>query len=591
MPQEILQKYLDAGYQEPTAKILYHREIDPETAILLKKEPEKLFLNPSYLPAGEMAAEEINFFLNKKEDREIHIFADYDVDGLTSGYILANYLERLDKCPIYPYFPERAESYGLSLDYCERLIRRKEETEKDVLLITVDNGVTQLTEVAYLKEHGIQTIVTDHHEPKNILPEAIVVDPHIEPKNPLHHLAGCGVVYKLCQLLNDCQETPLDLKPYWFAVAIGTVADMMPMTIENIAFTLAGLKELKKNNQHAGFKQFLSKMKLEKGITPIDISFEIAPRLNACGRMGDIEKAWLLFFVEKGDDINAINELIDEIEDLNQRRKTVTQRFKNELLSFSPPYENHIMYDISGYPDGIAAIAAGTMANQFNVPSIAYSSRGDGYSRGSARSVYDINLLSILEEAYNRGLVQHYGGHKAAAGISFPDEKLEELNIFLDEMFKKEFENLQQVELEHPGTLLVDDILYFNSVKKTVYENIHQFPFDRSVNFPEPLLAFGPLRVMDTKTSKNNPENIKFTVEDPEEKKKEIWAWGFGTYYEKLGNPEHIYLVGSLAKDFMSPKNYTIRVQTIVPTEIEIKSPEKKKKKLIKKKKKHLLKI
>lgn len=584
--------YLEIGYSEHAAAVFHRRGVDPETATLLKNNPKKLFLSPKHLPCIADVSEQIITFL-QKNNREIWIFADYDVDGITSGYVLTDFLRKLEhKNDVFVYFPERAEGYGLSMDFCERLIQRKEETEKEILLITVDNGVTQIGEIEYLQENDIPCIVTDHHMPKSILPSCFVVDPHVEEKNPLKHLAGCGVAYKLAEYINNDLGNPVNMDQYLFAVAIGTVADIMPMHIENMAFAAAGLKQIKKGDYPHGFKAFLEKLDLGKKITPIDISFEIAPRLNACGRMGDINAGSMLFFLSDQDEIESINAIINDIEDLNNQRKSYTQKLKNELLTHSPKTTYIVMYDISEYPDGIAAIAAGRISDQFGTPSIAYSNR-EGVCRGSVRSIEGINILPFLEDAHDEGLVLEFGGHEAAAGISFDVKCKTALENFLD---KRIGEEIRKVLEERPdkgiiSEITVDGAMNFSDIKKTVYEEISGLPYDRGAVFPEAQFVFPQLRIVSYKNSKNNPDNICFTLEDKDNKKAEVWAWGFGQKYIDLDKPEYITLIGNITKDFMRNNSYTVRVNDIFPEEEPKIESAPKKKTLLKKKKTKLLQI
>lgn len=576
--QQDLQPYLDAGYDVFTAKVLYHRGIDPQTAELFKKDPRSLLLNPRFLPGVELASDEIIQFL-KSSGNEIWVFSDYDADGLTSGYILTHFLKQLTQAnDIYPYYPERADGYALSMNFCEAMVKRKQKTGKNILVITVDNGVTQISEVAYLKESGISVIVTDHHMPKGVLPDCIVVDPHIEPKNPLRHLAGCGVAYKLAEYINHELGKPVDMDQYLFAVALGTVADIMPMTIENIAFVLLGLEQIKTNKSHHGLQSFIKALGLEKGVTPIDVSFELAPRLNACGRMGDIETGAALFYLEYEEELHQINELIEKIETLNNERKALTQRLKNELVGYTPETKFSVMYDISNYPDGIAAIAAGRISEQFSVPAIAYSCREGSVCRGSVRSVPGVNILTVLEKAYNEGLVLQFGGHEEAAGISFKKKHQPALAALVDdEVELLVAELMKDTPVASMDELYVDAFMTLSDIKQTTYDQINLFPYDRGAKFPEPVFAFGPLRVMSSKRSKNNPLNIAFTVEDINKKKQEIWAWGAGKKYTDMKEPEYIYLVGSVAKDFMRPKHYTARVNAVFQADSpEVKKPRSK---------------
>src|SRR5690606_15541582 len=202
---------------------------------------------------------------------------------------------------------------------------------KNMMVITVDNGTSSVEEVEFLKENKIDVVITDHHMPKDTLPNCTIVNPHLTNDPVYHHLSGCGTVFKVIQIIEDAIGIKEKISPqYLFAVALGTIADMMPMTPENIAFSRLGLNQINGKNCPKTWKYFKKHLGKKK-LSPLDVAWDIGPRLNACGRMGQIDKGAILFFMNDDDDESDILNAIIEIEEINEERKAMTRKAEKEI--------------------------------------------------------------------------------------------------------------------------------------------------------------------------------------------------------------------------------------------------------------------
>ena len=561
------------------AAVLINRGIDLQTATALYRAPETLLEDPYVFPEIKKIAETVLIYAQDPKI-ELWTFNDYDVDGLTAGYILSDFLNQIAKNPVQIKYPNRNEGYGLSMDFCKKLSEYAKTSDFTPVLITTDNGITKVKEIAYLKKQGIDVIVTDHHTPKEILPDALLLDPHIDKNGPGLHLAGCAVAFKLIQVINDLLETPLNLQQYYFALAIGTIGDMMPPHPENLAMVKLGLKQFKKKLP-VGFDQF-AKFTGQESPTPKDIAFEIVPRLNACGRLGDIEAAAFIFFENDRDEAIAI---VTEIERLNKERKGHSKRLKEEIKEHEFTTKYALFFSLEDYPNGMGAIAAGQIADQYKRPAIAYAkTKGDIY-KGSIRSVPGVNLLPILEILKKEGLVLYYGGHEEAAGLSIHKDSINQLQSRFDELVEKDFDFTEDVDEK----LEVDFQSDFSIITKKFLRQLSEFPLFGGLK--EPMILFPEIKVLDVKPSSNNPDNIQLELEDKNKKIFKVWAWGAGPLYEALSRPTMINLIGSIEKDFMRPKSLTIRVHEIRPYKALKKCPGPKTEKVKTGKKKRVMKL
>ena len=559
--QASVKEYMEKlNINEIMARVLINRGVDWKTADILLNDPQNAIQDPKLLINVEQAAKEIIEAVENQA--EIWVFADYDVDGITSGFVMTDFLRKTTDNDVYVYYPDRVNGYGLNMEFCKTLVERKQEEDIEyMLVITVDNGTSCTDEVQYLKDNGINIVVTDHHKPKAVLPNCTIVNPHITDDVTYHHLCGCGTAFKTVQVVQDLVGMSKDYaSQYLFAVAFGTIADVMPMTPENIALIKLGLEQVNSSNCPKAFKHFKNYIGINK-LTPNDVAWEVGPRLNACGRMGDIDKGAMLFYLDNDDKRTDIMDVIIEIEELNEERKALTKKAMKEAakIDFSKDYV--CIFDASDYPGGIAGIIAGKMSEAYGKVSLVVS--GEDVLVGSARSPEGFNLQTILSSQIEKGNLLSFGGHEMAAGFSLKAEKLEDLRASLNEELEEIYKSLENEIVEDP-VLDIDCEIDLDCLNEIVYNSLNEFPYDKS-HFPSPIFAITNLQVVNWRTSRNNENNICLTVKDMNGKQMSIWAWKMGETYKALGEPKFIDLAGRVEQNFINKSQYTLNVLDIRP--------------------------
>jgi len=382
------------------------------------------FHDPFLLNDMQKAISRIEDAINKKE--RIAIFGDYDVDGITSTYILFDYLKSLGADTIY-YIPDRiAEGYGINTKAIDTL-----KSQNVNLIVTVDVGITAVDEVEYAKKCGIDIILTDHHTLKDTLPDAVaVINPKITKSGyPFDALAGVGVAFKLVYALSGLNKEIFDR--YCDIAAIGTIADMVPLKDENRYIASRGI-ELLKNTQNQGLLAIMS----VAGIVPSevsssDISFALAPRLNAAGRISHASQSVML--LEETDKTTAVNRAI-ELDSCNRERQMEEQKIFNEAMEIieSKNLANNafILVAKEGWAHGIIGIVSSKITEKFYRPSAIVSINNDGTAKASSRSIRGINLFQALSGCSDELL--RFGGHELAAGFTVQNDRIEAFNAAMN---------------------------------------------------------------------------------------------------------------------------------------------------------------
>jgi len=362
-----------------------------------------------------LAAERVDLAL--RWNQKIAVFGDYDVDGITATCLLTDFLRRQGG-NVVSYIPGRLEEgYGLNPIALHQLAR-----EGVKLIITVDCGITAVAEAELCQELGIDLVITDHHECKEVLPYAVaVVDPHRPDGGyPHKNLSGVGVAFKLAAALSGNQQEVL--KDYADMVCLGTVADVMPLQGENRVFVDRGLQSLRKTKRPG-----IAALMAETGCTPetlsaTSIGFMLAPRINAAGRMGKIELAIELFLT---DDEARAAEVARELCDLNRQRQAVESEIYTQAVSMLPqgqPPEAIVLADESWH-QGVVGIVASRIAEEYACPAFLICLDGD-HGKASSRSHGGFNLFSSLTAL--SPLLESYGGHELAAGFTISRENIPE---------------------------------------------------------------------------------------------------------------------------------------------------------------------
>lgn len=425
--------------KELSAKVSADLGIDPVAALLLTQrniagvDDLKSFVNNSFdfidpltLPDMEKAVDRINDAIFDGE--LICIFGDYDCDGVTSTALLYSYLEAQGANVTY-LLPHRVEDgYGLN----NNLIKRIAELGTN-LFITVDNGISSVEEAKYIKELGMDLIVTDHHIEGDELPQCVaVVDPHRKDVDcPFREYAGVGVALMLCCAIEGNTERVMD--DFSDLAAIGTVADLVPLVGENRKIVKYGLN-LINTCPRPGVESLIKVAKLEgKAIESTAIGFGLGPRINAAGRMDTAERALDLLLC---DEPFTCDELAEELESLNHKRHDEEDRiFKEAMaeLQSNPDLEHSPVIVVAGkdWHEGVLGIVASKILDRTLKPTIVLGINEDGLAKGSARSVEGFNIYNAIE--YAKDTLVRFGGHEQAAGMSLEESNLDAFRAKLNE--------------------------------------------------------------------------------------------------------------------------------------------------------------
>lgn len=375
-----------------------------------KSEAEGLFLHdPFLLKDMKKAVDRINAALENKE--KITIYGDFDADGVTGTAVLYMYLKSRG-ADVDFYIPDRMEEgYGIHRPALDRIKDRGTS-----LIITVDTGVTAVDNINAAKELGMDVIVTDHHEPKEILPGCVaIIDPkQQECEYPFKELAGVGVVFKLIQAFEGINDELV--QSYMPLVCLGTIADVVPLVGENRIFVKIGLDFFGKS-QNAGIKALLSATNFQdKQVTSANVGFIIAPRINAAGRLGSAHKSVEMFLC---DDCDKAREIAAQLSEENKNRQAMETEIYAQAISIIEKQglgnDRVIVVENEGWHQGVIGIVSSKITERYYKPSILISVDNDG-SKGSGRSIRGFNLFDALNAC--RGHLIKFGGHSMAAGLS-----------------------------------------------------------------------------------------------------------------------------------------------------------------------------
>ncbi len=375
------------------------------------------FHNPFLLNDMQKAVNRIDEAIRNEE--KIAVYGDYDVDGITSTYILFDYLKTLGANVIY-YIPDRIdEGYGMNTGAVDKL-----HSQNVSLIITVDVGITAINEVEYAKKIGIDVIVTDHHTLKETLPDAVaVINPKITSASyPFDSLAGVGVAFKLIYAHSGLNDEVFE--KYCDIVALGTIADMVPLQDENRFITTVGIQKLK-TTKNIGLQSIITVAGISpEKITSSDISFSIAPRLNAAGRMSQVEMSVELL-LEK--DPKTAMTRAWELDNCNKQRQQEEQKIFTEAMEIienqNLSSDNFIVVAKKGWAHGVIGIVSSKITEKFYKPSAVISINEDGTGKASGRSIKGINLFNVLANC-SESLLK-FGGHELAAGFTVKDGEIE----------------------------------------------------------------------------------------------------------------------------------------------------------------------
>ncbi len=391
--------------------------------------------DPFLLPNMDAAVARLAHAVHAGE--RVLVYGDYDVDGITSTALMVRVLSALDIQAI-PFLPHRVDDgYGLGVEPVERCIA---DHAPDCIL-TVDCGTGSVAAVQRAAELGVDVIVTDHHEPgSDIAPAVAVVNPKLgDTDEILRHLAGVGVAFKLCHALvkrlrDEGYEaaTTLDLREHLDLAAVGTIADMVPLSDENRILARYGLLELNRT-RNLGLSALRDAAGVKGDIDAYHIGFGLGPRLNAAGRLGTAQTALELLLSE---DVDAAGRLAHELDAANRDRQQIEARIVEEAMqsidaTFKPDTHYGLVVASREWHPGVIGIVASRLCARYSRPAIVIAIDETGLGRGSCRSVSGFNMVEGLTECAE--VLERFGGHAMAAGLQIAEDRVDELRIRFDQ--------------------------------------------------------------------------------------------------------------------------------------------------------------
>ena len=406
---------VSCGYSPLSAMILASRGIHNQAEATNYLSCNTPLLDPFLMTDMDLAAGRVGLAMSRGE--KIAVFGDYDVDGITATCLLTDFLRR-HGADVVSYIPGRLEEgYGLNpiaIDYLHGLGVK--------LIITVDCGITAVAEAELCREKGMDLVITDHHECKEVLPYAVaVVDPHRPDGGyPHKNLSGVGVAFKLAAALAGDQEEVL--KEYADMVCLGTVADVMPLQGENRVFVSQGLNSLR-NTKRPGIAALMAESGCASdNLSASTIGFMLAPRINAAGRMGQIDLAIELFLTE---DPEQAVQLARGLCELNRQRQSVESEIYDQAVSMLPQGQTPeaIVLADESWHQGVVGIVSSRIAEEYSCPTFLICLDGE-HGKASSRSYGGFNLFSALTTL--APLLESYGGHELAAGFTISRSQIPE---------------------------------------------------------------------------------------------------------------------------------------------------------------------
>lgn len=493
---EICEKY---NLNKVIGKIIVNRHVvnDEDVRIFITPTRDD-FHDPFLFKGMDVAVERIIKAINNKE--KILIYGDYDVDGITSTTVLKKYL--MDRgISVDTYIPNRLhEGYGLNKNAIDTIKERNID-----LIITVDCGISAIEEVDYAVSLGMDVIVTDHHEVGEKLPNALAVIDAKRRDNtyPFRSLAGVGVVFKLIQALSIKLEIkPEEYLKYLDLVCVGTISDIVPLEGENRTIAKLGLM-LIKVTRNLGLRELI-KSSGYKEIDSNTISFGVAPRINACGRMGHEEEALKLFLAEDLESATKITKELNEYNTLRQStEKAIYEEAVQEIDRNHLDEKNSIVLGGKGWHHGVIGIVSSKVTDKYYKPSILLSFEDD-IAKGSGRSVPGFDLYEGLTKCED--LLEKYGGHSMAVGLTLKKENLEK--------FKERFEQIAKEKniKELVPIIYIDDELKLKDISMELVKSLSILePFGEANKVP--LFLIRNLKI-DSIRALSEGRHLKLTLRD-----------------------------------------------------------------------------
>ncbi len=503
-------------------------------------EPAARFLQPTLAELGDpfllpnLGAAVDRLLRAIREKESIVILGDYDVDGVSSTALLAGILRRFDLNPRYAVPRRLEEGYGLTRSALDRVL----EQGRPGLFVSLDCGTNSTAEIAYLRLRGVDVIVVDHHRAKEAPQlDAILVNPHVHPgagNADWRHLCTVGLVFKLCHGLlkrlreaQDPRAFAIKLKDYLDLVALGTVADLVPLLGENRVLARHGLRVLAMT-RHPGLLALMqvAGLKPEQGLTPVDISFRLGPRINASGRLAD---AALSVDLLLSDDPAFCRQAAEQLDTLNRERQDIERGITEQAEEL---VEKHyadacglVLFD-EGWHPGVVGIVAGRISRKYHRPAIVLGHEGD-IAKGSGRGLAGFDLVEVLGAC--QSCLDTWGGHPMAVGVSLKKSRIAEFRTLFVETIARTNGAAHEPGLELAGWLEAADV---GEKLMDQLEQLHPF----GQGNPEPVFGLRKVQ-LPRATEIFKEQHFRFVTEDAEGRRLGGVAWKFARRRPPTGVP------------------------------------------------------
>lgn len=514
--------------------------------------------DPFLMKDMDVAVSRLNDAISNNE--KILIYGDYDVDGTTSVAIIYKYLkDNYSKDKLNYYIPDRyAQGYGISTKVIDYAVK----TEAS-LMIVADYGVKDIENVNYGKERGLDIIICDHHTPGEFIPDAVaVLNPQRNDcKYPYKWLSACGVCFKFLQGHSISNNIPIEkLYKYLDLVAVSIASDIVPATGENRILAHFGLIKLN-TSPTLGLKTIMKAANVKSELSLNEIVFKIGPRINAAGRVDDGKKSVDLLVEEDEKKAKEINSYINKY---NDQRKKIDQRITEEaleLIKFDINQENSktIVLFNEAWHKGVIAIVASRVTETFHKPSIILT-ESNGFATGSARSIDGFDLYAAISKCSD--LLENYGGHKYATGLTLKIENIE--------AFKNKFEEIVSETIENKmlePKMNIDANIPLTEISIDLCEDIRKFaPFGPNNNIPIFMTEKVSNFVIGTQKVGKKGEHLRLVVEDGSRACNERKGIGFsmGHLYEKLCTGKYFDIAYTIQENvFMAKKDAQMIIKDI----------------------------
>lgn len=434
----------------------------------------------------------------RKNNEIVGIFADYDADGIPGAALLYKALTKIG-IKAYVYIPSREGGYGLSNEGINYL-----QNKKCSLIVTVDLGIRNFLEALYCKKIGIDLIITDHHTPDEKIPKALVViNPKIAgDKYPFSELSGAGVAYKLIQGLSKTFPNEINesfLKWNLDLASISTISDVVPLLGENRILASFGLRVLKKT-KNIGLVELYKTAKIDpENINTYSVGFQIAPRINAPGRMDHATKSFELLVTEDKEEANSLALWLEE---KNNNRQVVMEETGIDAVSKIKKHnlaQNNVIVVTGDWNKGVIGPVASRLCEKYSRPVIMLAKDGKSYS-GSARSVEGVNILELVEKS--KKYLERFGGHKGACGLTVSKDKFE---IFLSSVIKNANKIIKQEQLLKK--IKIDIVIELSNLDIKLYENLKKLePF--GMGNPKPIFMIESIEIIEKRVVGSDEKHL-----------------------------------------------------------------------------------